>query len=58
MLLAIGGVRSDVFQCPVCLEGEIECAAERGGTQVIKGVVDGVHNFSPYVATPGKDATN
>ncbi len=58
MLLAIEGIRSDVFQCPVCLEGEIECGAERRGTQVIKGVVDGVHNFSPYVATPRKDSTN
>jgi len=58
MQLAIGGVRSNVFQCPVCLESEIECEAERRGIQEDKGVMDGIRNFTSYVAIPGKDSAN
>ncbi len=58
MQLPTVGVRSSLFQCPICMEGEIECEAERCRTQVIKGVADGVQKFSPYVATPRKDSDN
>jgi Na+-translocating ferredoxin:NAD+ oxidoreductase RnfC subunit len=56
--LDIKSVRSDVTQCPVCLECEIVCEAIQPSIQMCRGTGDSIHNLPQYLANLMNLSTN
>ena len=56
--LPLKSVRSEVSQCPVCQDGEIECKAIQPSIQPCKELAENVTSLSPYVTTLMKLSSN
>jgi len=56
--LVIGAIRSDLFLCPVCHEGEIECRVQRLGDPRCRIIGNGLQDLGQYIAKPVRLSMN
>ena len=49
--MAIKAVRSNVSQCPVCLDGEIQCSAVQPSIQMYQEHLEHVNDLHVYLSS-------